>query len=232
MVRVLVAGVALLLAFQSYKYLEASTVSMIGRLDIPFAVLIGFALGKYNANFKVYLSVFALILVLSIFFYAKHIGEGPKGLVLGIASVFMVSVSYTLVKKSTSVENNFVIVNTTNIGCIAVGLIAGVLFGNLNILHLADLWIYFAASACQFILNYSMSVLYRNREIEYAERPYLFSSLVLLVVEQLFHGYLFDFHHDLIIVLVVGVIYLITLKKLPNGSKLVSILPPGPSVSP
>jgi hypothetical protein len=219
LLRMAVSGTALLMIFQSYKYLEASTVCMIARLDIPFAVLIGFVLGKRKVNFKVGLSLFAFLLVLSIFFFAKHIGEGIPGLALAIMSILMLSVSYTLVKKSTDNENNFVILNTTNLGGIAVGLLGGLIFGNLNAFHLADIWIFLLASTSQFLLNYTMCVLYRNREIEHGQRPYLVAALVLLIVEQLCHGFLFDAHHTAIIILVIGVIYLITLKKLPVNPK-------------
>lgn len=209
-IRIIIAGIALLLSFQSFKYLEAVTVSMIARLDIPFAVIIGFLTGNRKITFKVGLSIFALCMVLSIFFFARHIGEGPVGLGICILSVLLVSVSYHLVKKSTTEENNFVIVNTINVGCILVGFIYGLAFGNLTLIELSDVWIFAIASICQFILNYTMTVIYRHRDIAHGQRPYLLSALVLLVVEQVWHQRVFDPHHSMIVVLVIGVIYLIT----------------------
>ena len=216
LLRVIISGVALWLFFESYRSLEASTVCMIARLDIPFAVLISLILGKKAAHFKIYLSILSVLLVLSIFLFADHINQGWQGIALGVVSVFMVSVSYNLVKQSTRDEGDYVIVNSTNLGCIVVGLITGFLIGNLHMIHFDDIPVLILASICQFLLNYIMSLLYRQREIEHAQRPYLVSSIVLLGVEQVFHGFLFDFHHDLVIVLVAAIIYLITLKQLPD----------------
>jgi|GEM_PF-2615154 len=212
--RILLSGIGLLMIFQSYKYLEASTVFMVARLDIPFTLLLGYLLKKHQLDFKVWLSALALLLVLSIFFYAKHIGEGAFGLALVITAELLIACCYLLIKKATHNENNFVIVNTTNIGCITVGLLSGLFFGNLNQFHLADLWIFAIASVSQFLLNYIASILYRHSNVERVQRPYLVAALVILVVEQLWHGRLFDLHHSLIIILVVSVIYLITLKEL------------------
>jgi hypothetical protein len=204
------------------KYLEAVTVSMVQRLDIPFAVLIGVATGAQKKDYKMVLSVFAFCLVLSIFFFARHIGESPLGLALCIISVMMVAISYVLIKKSTAEENNFVIVNTTNIGCIIVGLGSGLVFGNLELIKAADLWIFAVASGSQFLLNYTMSVIYHYRDLAQGQRPYLTGVLILLVAEQLLHGRLFDFHHTLIIVMVIGVIYLITLDKVPSLGRILN----------
>lgn len=222
-VRLINSGVALLLIFESFKYLEAATVSMAQRLDIPFAVLIGFITGQNKRDFRVGFSVFACCLVLSIFLFADHIGEKSIGLILVLIAVLQVSVAYFLVKKSVKDENNFVIVNTTNIGCIVVGLTSGLIFSNLNVVRIADLWIFFLASITQFLLNYTASVLYRHKEIVFVQRPYLISALAILIVEQMWHKRLFDIHHSGIIILVIGVIYLITLNKSPGQRQFVWI---------
>ena len=216
--RIFVSGIGLLLSFQSLKYVEATTASMVARLDIPFAVIIGVLTGTQKKDFKIGLSIFAFCMVLSIFFFAGDIGEGVLGLTLCILSVMLVSVSYMLIKKSTGEENNFVIVNTTNIGCIAVGLISGIAFGNLSMIKVSDLWIFAIASVSQFLLNYTMSIIYRHRDLAQGQRPYLTGVLVLLIIEQVWHWRVFDLHHSGIIILVIAVIYLITLDKWPFKS--------------
>jgi drug/metabolite transporter (DMT)-like permease len=213
--RITVSGTALLLVFQSYKYLEASTVSLISRLDIPFAVLIPFFFGKRKRDFKVILSIIALCLILSVFFYAKHIGEGPIGLTLAIIAVLMTSGSYLLAKRSTKDENNLVVINSVNIGSIVIGIICVLLIGNISQLKIADLWVLLLASLSQISLNYALSTMYRNKEVEEGQRPLLISVLILLFVEQVLHQRLFDSHHSFIVISIVAVIYLITLKKLP-----------------
>ncbi len=213
--RIVISGIGLLLVFESYKYLEASTVSLISRLDIPFAVLIGFFLKQRKKDFKVILSLLAFCLILSIYFFAKHIGEGSFGLTLSIVSILLVSGSYILAKRSTKEENNLVVINTVNVGSIIIGLISGAIIGDLHVIKMADLWILLLASLSQISLNYSLSVIYRHKEVEEGQRPLLISVLILLFAEQVIHQRVFDLHHSLIIILVFLVIYMITLKNLP-----------------
>ncbi len=211
--RLVNSGISLLLIFQSFRYLEASSVSMVQRLDIPFAVLIGFITGQRKHDYRIGLSVFACCLVLSIFFFAKQIGEKPIGLIFAIIGVIQLSLAYLLAKKSTGEENNFVIVNTTNIGCIIVGLTSGVIFGNLTLIKPQDFGILYVASIFQFILHYLSCVLYRHHDVAIAQRPYLLSAFVILIVEQILDKRVFDLSHNGIIIFVIVIIYLVTLKE-------------------
>lgn len=210
------SGIGLLLAFEAYRGLTASTVAMVSRLDIPIAVLIGFAAGRRKRDFKVGLSVFAICLVLSILFFSGTINENPVSLLLAIIAVIQISISYLLIKRSTKDENNFSIVNTTNIGCIAIGIIAGVVRGNLGALHLQHLWIFLLASLSQFALNYTSAVVYRRKEVERAQRPYLMGSLAVMVVEQLITWQFFAPLHIAYILAVISVIFAITFKRPPG----------------
>ena len=213
------AGISLLLLFQSYAYLHAATVSMIQRLDIPAAVLIGYLTGKHKRDFKVGISVFIFCLVIFIAFFSEHFHEQPIGMMLGITAVAMTSYSYILIKRSTTEENSFVIVNTVNIGCIIVGIISGCFAHNLTLMKPEHLWIFGLASLSQFLLNYGMAVLYRHHDVERGRRPYLVAALVVLIAEQVWIGQAFDVYHTVIIVLIIAIIYLITLEASPLHRK-------------
>lgn len=217
------SGVGLLLAFEAYKGLTASTVAMVSRLDIPIAVLIGFIAGKRKRDFKVGLSVFAICLVLSIILFSGTINEDPLCLVLSIIAVIQVSISYLLIKRSTRDENNFSIVNTTNIGCILIGIVAGVARGNLDVVQLQHLWIFLLASLSQVALNYTSAVVYRSKEVERAQRPYLLGSLTVMVVEQLITWQFFAPLHIAYILSVIAVIFVITLRRAPGRRQMVWI---------
>lgn len=217
--RLLNTGIALMLTFEAYRGLAASTVAMVSRLDIPLAILIGFAAGARKKDFRVGLSVFAVCLVLSILFFSATIDEQPLGLLLALGAVTMTSISYLLIKRSTTDENNFSIVNTTNIGCIAVGLVVGTIRGNLTWMHWEHLWIFALASLSQFSLNYTMSVVYREKEVERAQRPYLAGAIAVLIIEQILRHKLFAPLHIVYILVVITTIYLITVKHLPGGKQ-------------
>jgi drug/metabolite transporter (DMT)-like permease len=213
-VRLLNSGIGLMLTFEAYKRLTASTVAMVARLDIPVAVIIGYVAGKRARDFKVGLSVFAITLVLSILFFADFIHEQPMGLGLALIAVAMTSLSYLLIKRSTTDENNFTIVNITNIGCILVGMVGGAALGNLHMLQLRDLWLFLLTSLSQFALNYTMAVVYRKNEVERAQRPYLTGAIAVLFVEQVLEQRFFPALQIGIILSVVTVIYIITLNRL------------------
>lgn len=216
-VRLANSGIALMLAFEAYKGLAASTVTMVGRLDIPFAVLLAFGIGKRSFDFKVWLSLVALGIIATTFLLAGDIDESPLGLGLAVISVLMTSIAYLLVKRSTKDENNFVICNTTNIGCIVVGLVSGSIRSNLILPQMQHLWLFALAGISQFMLNYTMCILYRRREVEHAQRPYLAGTIGVLVTEQIIEHKFFSPLLSGIIISMVLVGFLITLPRLPGA---------------
>lgn len=214
LLRIILAGTSLLLLFQSYKYLSASTVFLIGRLDIPFAIFVGLIVGTQKVNFKVWLSILSLLAVLLLVFYLQQEGVALKGLLLAIASVMLVAICYLIIKKSTTEENNFVLVNINNIGCVTVGLLSGILFNNLNNLKLKDWWLFLLAAIAQVILNYTAALLYRKVNVERVQRPYLIAAIFVLFAEQIWTGNIFSTQYLIATIAIVAIIYLITLKQL------------------
>ena len=209
-VRFVNSGVALLLAFEAFRRLAGVTVSTIQRLDIPFAVILGVLLGQRSRDGKLVLSLLAVGLVLSSFWFAGQIDEDPVGLGLAILAVALTAVAYLLGKQSVAAENNLTVLNTTNLGCLGVGLAVWGLGGHLSIIHAADLGLFVLSAVTQFLLNYTMAVLFRHHDVTRAQRPYLLSSVVILGLEMVTeHKWFAPLHIGF--VLVVGVVYLITL---------------------
>ena len=215
-IRFLNSGISVLLAFEAFHRLAGVTVATIQRLDVPFAVIIGVVLGQRLRDRKFGLSMLALVMVLSSFFFAGRINEDPLGLALAILAVVMTSIAYLLGKKSLSVENNLTVLNTTNLGCFCVGLLVCTLRGQFSPLHLADLWLFGIITITQFLLNYVMAVLFRHHDVTRAQRPYLLSAVVILLLEMLTEHKWFVPLHIAFVLLVVGVVYLITLSKVPS----------------
>ena len=61
------------------------------------------------------------------------------GLGLAILAVALTAIAYLLGKQSVAAENNLTVLNTTNLGCLGVGLAVWGLGGHLSIIHAADL---------------------------------------------------------------------------------------------
>lgn len=231
-VRFFNSGLALLLAFEAFRRLAGATVSTIQRLDIPFAVILGVLLGQRARDGKFVLSLLALGLVLSSFLFAEHIDEDPLGLGMAIFAVAMTAVAYLLGQKSVATENNLTVINTTNLGCLGVGLAVCALGGHFSALHAADLWLFALSAVTQFALNYTMAVLFRHHDITRAQRPYLLSSLFILGLEMLTEHKWFAPLHIAFILVVVAVVYAITLTKTPRLRWRPAQSEPEPAVAP
>ncbi|MGI4875548.1 MAG: hypothetical protein ACRYFX_30710 [Janthinobacterium lividum] len=209
-VRFLNSSLALLLTFEAFKRLAGVTVSTVQRLDIPFAVLIGVGLGQRGRDSKLWLSLLAVGLVLSSFFFAGHLDEDPIGLALALLAVAMTAGAYLLSKQSVAVENNLVVLNTTNLGCLSLGLAVCAFTKHLNPLHGADAGLFAVSTLTQFMLNYLLALLLRQRDVTLAQRPYLLSSVLILALEMFTEHKWFAPLHIAFVLLVVGVVYLIT----------------------
>lgn len=211
--RLTISGLALFLAFIAYKKLAASTISMIARLDIPLVILTGIITAKKISKYKLTISTLSIVIVISMIFYSNKIDEDPLGIIYALLAVTLISITYLIVKKSTLHENNLSIVNTTNIGCLVFGLIISLTNNESYTFKLVDVWILFLAVLSQFILNYSMAVVYRTREVEKAQRPYLLGAVAVLISEQLIEHKLFSLLHICTIIIVLTLIYSLTIDE-------------------
>lgn len=215
-IRFLNTGIALLLAFEAFHRLAGVTVATIQRLDVPFAVIIGVALRQQLRDGRFALALLAVGLVLSSFLFADKMDEDPLGLAMAICAVALTAVAYLLSKKSLAVENNLTVLNVSNLGCLFVGLLVCTLRGQIQALRLADLWLFGVLTLGQFTLNYLLALMLRQHDVTRAQRPYLLSSVVILVLEMVTEHKWFAPIHIAFVLVVVGVVYLITLTKAPT----------------
>ena len=209
--RFLNSGIAILLTFEAFHRLAGTTVSVVQRLDIPFAVLLAVLAGQRARDGKFWLSLLAIGVVLSSFLFAGRIDEDPVGLGLAIIAVAQTSLAYLLGKKSVALENNLTILNASNLGCLFVGLAVCAVRGELSPLHWPDLWLFGLSALTQFVLNYMMVLMFRKHDVARARRPYLVASLVIMALEMLTEHKWFAPLHIAFVLVVVGAVYLITL---------------------
>ena len=209
--RLLNSGLALLLAFEAFRRLAGATVSVVQQLGIPFAILIGVASGQRGRDAKLWLSLLAVALVLSSFFFAGRIDEDPVGLALALVAVAMTALAFLLGKRSVATENNLTVLNTTNVGCLLVGLAVAGVRGYLDPLHWADMWLLGVSALTQFVLNYTLAVLFRQQDVSRSQRPFLLSAVFIIGLEMLTEHKLFAPLHLVFLLVVIAVVYPITL---------------------
>lgn len=211
LLRFLNSGLALLCAFEAFRRLAGVTVSVVQRLDIPFAVLMGVAAGQRPRDGKFWLSLLAIAMVGSLFFFAGNIDEDPVGLALALVAVGQTAFAYLLGKKSVASENNLAIFNVTNLSCIGVGVVVCAVRGQISPLHATDLGLLGVSSLAQFVLIYTMAALFRHQDVTQAQRPYLLSSVLILGLEMLTEHKRFAFLHIGFVLALVTVLYFVTL---------------------
>lgn len=214
-VRFFNSGIALLLAFEAFRRLAGVTVSVVQRLDIPFAVLLGVAASQRPRDMKFWLSLLAIGLVLMSLVFSGKINEDPLGLLLALVAVAQTALAALLNKKSADSENVYVILNISNLSCIVVGIAVGLAKGEFSLLHSNDVWLVVLAALSQFIVNYTLVLLLRRHDVTRAQRPFLLSSVLILGLEMLLKHKWFAPLHIAFVLVVVGLVYLITLNN-PN----------------
>lgn len=195
MVRMVSSGVSLYMVFESFKYLAASTVAVISRLDIPFTALTPVIIGKVLWGWKASIATLSVALVGLMVLLADGIHEGAEGLYLAIGATLLVSVNFLLVKRDANVESRWAILNTTNIGCLAVGLLVGLSESSLTWLDLSSVWLIMVASLSQVMLNFVLVEIYKIFHADVGRRPYLIAAVVLIVAEQVLEHKWFDTLH-------------------------------------
>jgi hypothetical protein len=76
--------------------------------------------------------------------------------------------------------------------------------------------LFLLASCSQLALNYTSAVVYRQKEVERAQRPYLAGSIAVMVIEQIITWQFFAPLHIFYIILVISLIYVLTMQQLPS----------------
>ena len=77
--------------------------------------------------------------------------------------------------------------------------------------HWADAWLFGVLALSQFVLNYTLAVLFRHHDVSRAQRPFLLSSVAIIGLEMLTEHKWFAPLHLVFLLVVIAVVYLITL---------------------
>lgn len=191
-VRLFTSGLSLILIFQSFSYLSATSVSLIQRMDIPLVIFTGVFFRGINKASKYVLSIISCVIVLLLIFFSKTLDEDPIGYLLCLAGVVLVSISYHFVKKTVEHENNTILLNTTCLSCILFTSILGYFYGFQTSFSLIQVIYIVITGVSMFCMYQLLAGLYRKYNPETAQYPALISVFIILVSEMFIEHKIFS----------------------------------------
>lgn len=217
-VRLINNGISALLLFESYKFLSASSVGLISRVDVPFLILLYFFRGEQKSNLQLWLSLWTIAMIGFLILDARFIDEVPIGFLYALGSVVLVSVSYIMIKKSVETESAYVLSNVNSISYMAVGCF--VMFSRHLSWHigLKHLWIFAITGLMQFATFVIGVWLYKWYSAEKARFPFVIGAIATMGVEMIIEQKWFGLSQIGLSLLLTGMILTISLD--PKAPKL------------
>lgn len=210
-IRFFVIGTASYFSIVSFKYLSASTVALINRLDIPFLIFFSIFLGKPKSNLQFWLSLWTVIIITFLAVDARFIDEEVIGFVYAFGSIILISIGYLLVQSSSNSENAFLLCNVFSLSNIIIGFT--ILFvERLNLsLNIKDVWILIVSGLSQ-ILMYALTIaLYRWVDIERARLPSVLAVFIIMILEMILEHKLFSISQIGLTIIIIGLLTTIIL---------------------
>ena len=211
--KLLVNAIGIYLLFTSYKYLAASSVSVIQRIDIPIIIISSVLLGNKKSALQFWLSIWAIILFLFFVIDSPYIDEDTNGFYLAIAAAVCLSMGYLLIKKNTE-NNSIATVSIAYLISFFMGGLIPVTYG--NSLYLPE-WqgsitiLALLQGVLQTILTILGVQLLKDFAAEKARLPFVIGAFSTLIIEMIIEKKWFSFNQIAISVIITGIIATICL---------------------
>lgn len=214
-IRVILDAISIWCMFESFKYLSASSVSIVQRMDIPFLILMAYLRGRKLKSLQFYLSIWTIVILLFFAFDAKFNDEDPIGFVYALAGVLLFSLSLLIIKSQTTRES----VNTLSLSYFFSGILGGFVFGyfgNTSFdLNLEGAALLSLAGVIQVVIVLVGIELLRLFDAEMARLPYVLGAFATLILEMIIEHKFFNFNQIGLSVIIIGLLTTICLNPKP-----------------
>lgn len=194
----------------SFAFLNASTIALLGRLDIPFLLVLVALFSNHHENKKsslqFWLSIWTIIIVSYITFSGNFYNENSMGYIYAFTSIILIALGYIFMKNSAGKENIIVLSNVFSLSNLVFGL--ALLYINGENLHfdLTDIWIFVLYALSQFGIYILSIQLYKWYNIERARLPYVLATFTIYFLEIVLGKREFDFKQFLLLLIITGMI--------------------------
>ena len=211
--RLINSGVALYLFLLSFQYLSATTVGVLQRLDIPILIILT-SIGNRQFGQRGRLAIIIILGVLGFVSLSRHVDEPLLGFAIALTAVFLLSVSFILIKRSVEQENGFVMMNITCLSSIGVSLLSLAITGDTGWhgQH-QDIGLLLLSGVLQFTQYCCLVALYRRLPIERAQFPTVLGAISTMILEMLLEQKFFAPIHIICIVVLTALIGWISFTK-------------------
>jgi drug/metabolite transporter (DMT)-like permease len=191
LIRIVVSGLSLFLITASYRYANATTVSIVQRMDIALLILLSPLVGEPTARRQ---KVFAILVLAAFFAFAlgsQGPGEGALGYALAFVGTLGVTFGFILIKNSSRKETEGVIAAVAGFAILLYGLLGSAAAGPWVSTPRA-LVTGLGAGVLMFLIYLLTIRLYRVMDVAKAEYPTLFAVLLIAPAEYWLLGAQFD----------------------------------------
>ena len=204
--RLINSGVALYLFLLSFQYLSATTVGLLQRLDIPILIILT-GIGNRQFGQRGRLAMVIILGVLGFVSLSRQVDEPLIGFAIALTAVFMLSVSFILIKRSVAQENGFVMMNITCLSSIGVSVLSLAITRDTGWHgHHHDIGLLVLSGVLQFTQYCCLVALYRRLPIERAQFPTVLGAISTMILEMLLEHKLFAPVHIICIVVLTALI--------------------------
>jgi drug/metabolite transporter (DMT)-like permease len=121
--KIVINALGIFLLFSSYKYLAASSVAVVQRMDIPIVILISVFMRHAKSSLQFWLSVWAILLFAFFVADADVIDEDVQGFWLAFCGMLFLVMGYFLIKKATATDTISPLVWSYNISVLVGGIL-------------------------------------------------------------------------------------------------------------
>ncbi len=192
----------------SFAFLSASSIALIGRLDIPFLLILVTLFTNKNkkSNLQFWLSIWSILIISFITLSGNFSDEKPLGYIYAFTSVILIALGYLFMKNSAGKENIFVLSNVFSLSNLLFGL--ALLFINSESIHFdfKDIWIFILYTLSQFGIYILSIQLYKWYDVEKARLPYVFATFIIYFTEIILGNREFDLKQLILSIIITGMI--------------------------
>jgi hypothetical protein len=194
----------------SFIFLNASTIALLGRLDIPFLLILVTLFTnqkeKKKSSLQFWLSFWTIIVVSYIALTGNFGGEKPVGYVYAFISIILIALGYLFMKNSAGKENVIVLSNVFSLSNLVFGLVLLFISGEKFHFNVTDTWLFIGYALSQFGVYILSIQLYKCYDVERARLPYVFAAFALFFTEVILGRREFDLNQLILLVIITGMI--------------------------
>lgn len=194
----------------SFAFLNASTIALLGRLDIAFLLILVALFSNQKENKKsslqFWLSIWTIIIVSFVTFSGSFHNEKPLGYFYAFTSIILIALGYVFMKNSAGKENIIVLSNVFSLSNLIFGLSLFFINGEKLNFDLKDSWIFVLYAISQFGIYLLSIQLYKWYNVERARLPYVVATFVIYFLEVVLAKREFDLTQFIFLLIITGMI--------------------------